>query len=86
MESSEDFHAESVHKLDLLVLIISRVTLSSGPWIAQVQTPNNNQWSVSTYHSEQAYMGVSTGYVTIENLYGDSADTVYYDLKIEYDP
>ena len=65
---------------------VTRVTLSSGPWIAQVQTPNNNQWSVSTYHSEQAYMGVSTGYVTIENLYGDSADTVYYDLKIEYDP
>jgi hypothetical protein len=65
---------------------VTRVVLSSGPWIAQVQTPNNNQWSVSNFHSEQAPMGVSTGYIQIVQLYGNSADTVYYDLKVEYDP
>ena len=65
---------------------ITRVVLSSGPWLAQVQTPNNNQWSVSNFHSEQAPMGVSTGYIQIVQLYGNSADTVYYDLKVEYDP
>jgi hypothetical protein len=65
---------------------VTRVVLSSGPWIAQVQTPNNNQWSVSNFHSEQAPMGVSTGYIQIVQLYGTTTDTVYYDLKVEYDP
>ena len=65
---------------------VTRVVLSSGPWIAQVQTPNNNQWSVSNFHSEQAPMVVSSGYIQIEQLYGTTTDTVYYDLKVEYDP
>ena len=65
---------------------VTRVVLSSGPWIAQVQTPNNNQWSVSNFHSEQAPMGVSSGYIQIVQLYGTTTDTVYYDLKVEYDP
>ena len=65
---------------------VTRVVLSSGPWIAQVQTPNNNQWSVSNFHSEQAPMAVSTGYIQIVQLYGTTTDTVYYDLKVEYDP
>ena len=65
---------------------VTRVVLSSGPWIAQVQTPNNNQWSVSNFHSEQAPMVFSSGYIQIVQLYGTTTDTVYYDLKVEYDP
>ena len=65
---------------------VLRVEMSTGAWINQVVTPNNNQQSVSNFDgSNTSGINVGGGYPKFVQLYGTSTDSVFYTITIEYD-